>query len=508
MTTRPPSNHSSQSTNSPISSKRRRESADLEDQSNRNYYHRGERPTQRIPTFACPYYKFDPIRYSKSDVSCSRTYLADISRLKQHLYRSHYTLMSGARCSPNIRSFSPELGTELGTYPARARRHLQKDAQKRAHNISEDMSDDQFLEIKVKRPRQEKSVAWFDIYTTLFPGSELPRSPYATADPAVSRFVESFRDWGPEDFSRRVREQFSTRSACSDKPQAQEDSPRLQTDVLDTAVSVVLEECLRRFVQYQGNSSKAVTNVDSIQEPPPYDTALLLDGYDGKSTEDCRPVANGEVALSGTEPFSPPCTDPLQRLVAFEAAKYPNHNMLGRSSPGTQEPLGTTRDAISSPNGDNGIGQTGQLTHTEAGTQNLAESSPGTVLENKQSKDFTPPNHAARDREQASRLSKYGELGLFRHDAFNNTPYTQHTDKPLVPWTLSVLSAENSPPRVEWQQKKGNQQRQKRLARSSGKAERPMSCISIKGPKRDQCPDECRIWSNHDIYSVQVCLLQ
>jgi hypothetical protein len=282
MTTRPPSNHSSQSTNSPISSKRRRESAeeaDLEDQSNRKYYHRRERPAQCIATFACPYYKFDPIRYSKSDVPCSGIYLADISRLKQHLYRSHYTLMSGARCSPNIRS---GFSSELGTYPIQTKSHLQKDAQKRAHDISEDLTDDHFLEIKVKRPRQEKSVAWFDIYTTLFPGSELPRSPYATTDPAVSRFVESFREWGPEDFSRRVREQFSTRSACSDKPQAQEDSSSLQTDVLDTAVSVVLEECLRRFVQYQGNPAMAVATVNSIQEPPPYDTALLLEGHDGK----------------------------------------------------------------------------------------------------------------------------------------------------------------------------------------------------------------------------------
>jgi hypothetical protein len=208
-----------------------------------------------------------------------------------------------------------------------------------------------------------------------------------------------------------------------------------------------------------------------------------------KKIEDCRPIANSEVALSGAESLSRPCTDPLQRLVAFEAAEYPNHNTLGRSSPDTQEPLGTTRHAILYPDGDNGTGPTEQLMHNEAGTQNFAESSPGTVRENKQFKDFTPPSQGARDQEQASELPRYGELGLFRPDVFNNTPYTQHADKPLVPWTLGVLSAENSMPRVEWQQKKrGNQQGQKKLARSSGKAERPIELHLYQRPKERSMP--------------------
>jgi hypothetical protein len=44
---------------------------------------------------------------------------------------------------------------------------------------------------------------------------------------------------------------------------------------------------------------------------------------------------------------------------------------------------------------------------------------------------------------------------------------------------------------------------QKKSSKTYGKAARPMTCITIKGPHKDKAPDECLTWSSSDIYSIQ-----
>jgi hypothetical protein len=145
---------------------------------------------------ACPYCKFDPIRYSEANVEeknyrgCSSCYLTSISRLKQHLYRVHKR--PDHHCVSCFDIFDSKDMLDAHTR-ARPPCELQ-DPQ-----FSEKMTFEQCTLVKRRAVCQNQSETWFAIYEILFPGSPRPASAYA--DSVSPEMVQSFIDH----FNRRAR---------------------------------------------------------------------------------------------------------------------------------------------------------------------------------------------------------------------------------------------------------------------------------------------------------------
>ena len=146
---------------------------------------------------ACPYAKFNSSKYSRENVTeqeywnCSTCCLRTISRLKQHLYRTHKR--PDYYCSSCYTS-----------YPSRVK--LDEHGRQRPPcdlaepKYTDKMTDDQLLAIKRRAKGGDEPEIWYGIYQTLFPDSPKPSSPYTTTtDPAlVSHFVNLFRTIGPQ----------------------------------------------------------------------------------------------------------------------------------------------------------------------------------------------------------------------------------------------------------------------------------------------------------------------
>ncbi|RMZ80170.1 hypothetical protein DV737_g3084, partial [Chaetothyriales sp. CBS 132003] len=125
--------------------------------------------------YACHFCKFDGQRYSernrqeKQYRGCSSGYWPDISRLKQHLYRVHWR---GRCCDRCYKTFKRPEDFEA---------HLSdsKGCAMRECPFPEKFDDDKYDEIRRKRPTTSAEDVWYIIYEVLFPGHELPASPYA-----------------------------------------------------------------------------------------------------------------------------------------------------------------------------------------------------------------------------------------------------------------------------------------------------------------------------------------
>lgn len=163
-----------------------------------------------VRLFACPYSKFDPHRYSKQNLqephyrNCASSYLRDISRLKQHLYRVH--ALPKHYCIRCYQSFKTR-----ERYNVHAR--TSPPCYLRSESLyKERMTEDQYDRVHRCVVKGGPYKLWYSIYEVLFPGKPRPSSPYvSTADPcSVAHFAELFRAVGPEvmlEFMRDRREQ-------------------------------------------------------------------------------------------------------------------------------------------------------------------------------------------------------------------------------------------------------------------------------------------------------------
>ena len=159
-----------------------------------------------VRLFACPYAKFDPLKYSRENLNepnywnCGNCCLRDISRLKQHLYRVHSK--PSYYCGSCYQSF-------------RTREELDDHARQRPpceigeSRFSERMTDKQFQAVKRRVIRGEPYELWFHIFQILFPQAPKPASPYiSTADAAtINHFVALFRWFGPEEMMNTLATQ-------------------------------------------------------------------------------------------------------------------------------------------------------------------------------------------------------------------------------------------------------------------------------------------------------------
>ena len=134
--------------------------------------------TPHIRLLACPYWKFDPARYSehnrieKNYRGCSSCYLTDIVRLKQHLYRVHQRPKNQCpRCSTLFQN------------PQELDAHVRATVACETHEpaFPERFSESQHKELKRRWPRESFTESWMRIWRILFPGARCPDSPYLEA---------------------------------------------------------------------------------------------------------------------------------------------------------------------------------------------------------------------------------------------------------------------------------------------------------------------------------------
>lgn len=190
------------------SARKRRLSQDDEEDSRKqkkkppNPGNSGPSPVSEVTTLlACPYYKHDPLRYSSHNVrekeyrGCASSFLRDIPRLKQHLYRVHKRPnFCCSRCSGLFDT--QELLNE----------HSRQDppCQVCQPLYQEKMNTSQYLTIKRRQVGSDMRKQWYHIFRVLFPSAPEPDSPYAEAASAatfsneVQHFANLFRYFGPD----------------------------------------------------------------------------------------------------------------------------------------------------------------------------------------------------------------------------------------------------------------------------------------------------------------------
>lgn len=129
---------------------------------------------------ACPFYKFDPVRYRR----CHAHVLTRNSYVKQHLFRSH---MQPTHCDICLSIWPNE--EEL-----REHRRAQQ-CVKRAYIAPEGITPDQKRKLQSRLGSKNKSESdqWFELYSILFPNSKKPKSAYL--DGELSEDVESLREF-------------------------------------------------------------------------------------------------------------------------------------------------------------------------------------------------------------------------------------------------------------------------------------------------------------------------
>ncbi|KAI6749562.1 hypothetical protein HG530_014976 [Fusarium avenaceum] len=129
---------------------------------------------------ACPFYKFDPVRYRR----CHAHVLTRNSYVKQHLFRSH---MQPIHCDICLSIWPNE-------QDLREHRRAQQ-CVKRAYIAPEGITPDQKRKLHSRLGSKNKSESdqWFEIYGILFPGSKKPKSAYL--DGELSEDVESLREF-------------------------------------------------------------------------------------------------------------------------------------------------------------------------------------------------------------------------------------------------------------------------------------------------------------------------
>ena len=225
--------------------------------------------------FACPYSKFDPIRFSERNIDeknyrgCSSSYLSDISRLKQHLYRTHRKPDFYCRSCFEIFKSEAQLDTHTRKRPP---------CEPCEPHFAEKMSVEQMADVKRRKPGKTPADTWFAIFRILFPEAPLPQSPYAdsVSSEAIRSFMDLFQRQAQANLSALIREQLgSTLVLRSD-----------QERLLDSA----LEISIAQLVMQMGPSDREVEPQQGALESSEVRIPAVLDrDMDG-------PLANDAVS--------------------------------------------------------------------------------------------------------------------------------------------------------------------------------------------------------------------
>lgn len=183
--------------------------------------------------FACPYAKYDPIRYSERNEleanyrGCSSKTLRSIARVKQHLYRVHM----------QPEQYCPRCGQEFDHHDLFiAHSHEEILCDIRELPFKEKMTIEQRKAVHKRTPGKCPSRVWFEIFAILFPGAPTPSSPYAeTGSPeAIQDFLVWFQEQAPQMLSTFILQNAPLMS------------PYEQT-VLDNAVEMAVPRLVQQY---------------------------------------------------------------------------------------------------------------------------------------------------------------------------------------------------------------------------------------------------------------------
>jgi hypothetical protein len=183
---------------------------------------------------ACPYAKHDRARYSemnrdeKNYRGCASKYLRNIARLKQHLHRVH--CRPAHYCPRCYIEFPTEEGLQIHS------RGTLCDVVDECP-FEEKMTASQKLAVKRREMRKDPEQAWYDIFGILFPGADLPPTPY-TDGPHDGAEMGNFLDFFERDAPSRI--------VASAIPQIFGTNCTREVQEL---VETVLESCLSELVQ-------------------------------------------------------------------------------------------------------------------------------------------------------------------------------------------------------------------------------------------------------------------
>lgn len=213
--------------------------------------------------FACPYAKYDPDRYSHVNIdrdeaeyrNCSTGYWTSISRLKQHLYRTHDKTQ---RC-PNCWKHFP---TE---------KSLADHVEKRSCQSKEEpeglMTVQQHDAISRREHGQEVE-KWLKIYQILFPEEDLPGSVYP--EWVTGKDLRTCFELLDKAVPTLLYKKFA-----QSQPNLQGVRPNTTTPFQTNAeiVQEVLEYCKQKFISHMGHRMGPVFADEPLELPQQHDSS-------------------------------------------------------------------------------------------------------------------------------------------------------------------------------------------------------------------------------------------
>ena len=263
--------------------------------------------------FACPYSKYDTVRYSASNTTelayrtCATAVLRSIPHVKQHLYRVH----------KRPEYFCPNCN------------HVVDDAEKLSFHISrndcmiseqkfeEKMTPEQFGKIKRRQRNADAVQSWYEMWDVLFPNKARTTSPYSEEDShqsSIQHLVNIFKAIGTCEAQKLYNLTLG------------EDSPDHLCQPIPTMTQVVLYEAFRIWQNYaiefnnEHNDSIAVmsdclSNASTrqgsmadgyyadpmVSAPEPWTPMWQQEQYVMPSTDPYSPLQQGWIFLEDTE---------------------------------------------------------------------------------------------------------------------------------------------------------------------------------------------------------------
>ncbi|KAK6828375.1 hypothetical protein PG987_011716 [Apiospora arundinis] len=176
---------------------------------------------------ACPFWKSDARRHRE----CFKLKLDGISRVKQHISRSHYHENQCGRCKM---VFVEDLALQV---------HLkQGKCCWRGPEMLEGISHQQRNALtKKSKPQHSESEKWFAIWEIIFPGQQCPSSAYM--DPTLSEDLSEFRLYAQTHGTRIIMEELN-REGLSNQLQSSEEMQSLLRAALGRGQDLVFDAWL------------------------------------------------------------------------------------------------------------------------------------------------------------------------------------------------------------------------------------------------------------------------
>ncbi|KAK4466011.1 hypothetical protein QBC42DRAFT_151336, partial [Cladorrhinum samala] len=178
------------------------------------------------PQLACPFWKFNPRKHK----SCFLKKLDDVSRVKQHLTRTHYRSSYCPRCFAVLED-DVAVSVHLDPVTCVPKQHdfsLMTNGQHQRINRRSN----------TKQSEQEK---WYAVWDILFPEQSRPSSPYI--DPRLSedlsRFIDHAKLHGPAMIAAQVRSERTAWPAGSGESE-KESVPTLE-QVISQGLSTLID---------------------------------------------------------------------------------------------------------------------------------------------------------------------------------------------------------------------------------------------------------------------------